>query len=169
MGHRASGCHCKFLRKMRLPLACVGWAHPISLFPPLFSSLSFSSIFCSLFISCLYFRSYFGVFGKFTEDLGTSVSSTLVGGKYQCQQIQCLLCGNISLLIAFLLHPCRLTLWLSGKNLPAMQETQVRSLGREGPLEEGMATHSSILAGKNPMDRGAWLLQSVASQRGGHN
>ena len=41
MGHRASGCHCKFLRKMRLPLACVGWAHPISLFPPLFSSLSF--------------------------------------------------------------------------------------------------------------------------------
>ena len=32
------------------------------------------------------------------------------------------------------------------KNLPAMQETQVRSLGREDPLEEGMATHSSILA-----------------------
>jgi len=66
------------------------------------------------------------------------------------------------LLIAFLLHPCRLTLWLSGKNLPAMQETQVRSLGREGPLEEGMATHTSILAGKNPRDRGAW---SMGSQR----
>ena len=32
------------------------------------------------------------------------------------------------------------------KNLPAMQETQVRSLGWEGPLEVGMATHSSILA-----------------------
>ena len=32
------------------------------------------------------------------------------------------------------------------KNLPAMQETQVRSLGREDPLEKGMATHSSILA-----------------------
>ena len=32
----------------------------------------------------------------------------------------------------------------------------VRSLGREGPLEEGMATRSSILAWKNPMDRGAW-------------
>ena len=32
------------------------------------------------------------------------------------------------------------------KNLPAMQETQVRPLGREGPLEKGMATHSSILA-----------------------
>ena len=32
------------------------------------------------------------------------------------------------------------------KNLPAMQETQVQSLGREDPLEKGMATHSSILA-----------------------
>ena len=32
------------------------------------------------------------------------------------------------------------------KNLPVMQETQVRSLGREDPLEKGMATHSSILA-----------------------
>ena len=32
------------------------------------------------------------------------------------------------------------------KNLPAMQETQVQSLGQEDPLEEGMATHSSILA-----------------------
>ena len=36
------------------------------------------------------------------------------------------------------------------KNLPAMQETQVQSLGREDPLEEGMATHSSILAWEIP-------------------
>ena len=36
------------------------------------------------------------------------------------------------------------------------QEMQVRSLGQEGPLEEGMATHSSILAWSIPMDRGAW-------------
>ena len=46
------------------------------------------------------------------------------------------------------------------KNLPVMQKMQempwVRSLGREDPLEEGMATHSSILALDNPMDRGAW-------------
>ena len=42
------------------------------------------------------------------------------------------------------------------KNLPAMQETWVRSLGQEDPLEEGMATHSSILAWRIPMDRGAW-------------
>ena len=42
------------------------------------------------------------------------------------------------------------------KNLPAMQETCVRSLGWEDPLEEGMATHSSILAWEIPTDRGAW-------------
>ena len=42
------------------------------------------------------------------------------------------------------------------KNLPVMRETWVQSLGWEGPLEEGMATHSSILAWKIPMDRGAW-------------
>ena len=42
------------------------------------------------------------------------------------------------------------------KNLPAMWETWVRPLGWEDPLEEGMATHSSILAWRIPMDRGAW-------------
>ena len=42
------------------------------------------------------------------------------------------------------------------KTLPAVQETWVRSLGWEDPLEEGMATHSSILAWRIPMDRGAW-------------
>ena len=38
-----------------------------------------------------------------------------------------------------------------------MQETQVRSLGQADPLEAGMATHSSVLAWRIPMDRGAWL------------
>ena len=45
------------------------------------------------------------------------------------------------------------------KNLSAMQEmqeTRVRSLGQEDPLEEGIATHSSILAWRIPMDRGNW-------------
>ena len=42
------------------------------------------------------------------------------------------------------------------KNLPAMQETWVRSLGWEDPLEKGKATHSSILAWTIPMDRGFW-------------
>ena len=41
-------------------------------------------------------------------------------------------------------------------NLPAMLETWVRSLGWEDPLEESIATHSSILAWSIPMDRGAW-------------
>ena len=42
------------------------------------------------------------------------------------------------------------------KNLPAVKETQVQSLGWEDPLEKGMATHSSILAWRIPLDRGAW-------------
>ena len=42
------------------------------------------------------------------------------------------------------------------KNLPAVRETWVRSMGWEDPLEEGMVTHSSILAWRIPMDRGAW-------------
>ena len=44
----------------------------------------------------------------------------------------------------------------SVKNLLAMQETWVQFLGREDPLEKEMATHSSILAWRIPMDRGAW-------------
>ena len=42
------------------------------------------------------------------------------------------------------------------KNLPAMCNTWVQSCGWEDPLEEGMATHSSILAWRIAMDRGAW-------------
>ena len=42
------------------------------------------------------------------------------------------------------------------KNPPAMWETWVQSLGWEDPLQEGMATHSRILAWRVPMDRGAW-------------
>ena len=42
------------------------------------------------------------------------------------------------------------------KNLPGMQGTWVQSLGWEGPLEKGMATHSNILAWRIHMDRGAW-------------
>ena len=43
------------------------------------------------------------------------------------------------------------------KSLSSMRETWVLSLGWEDPLEEGMATHSSIPAWRIPMDRGAWL------------
>ena len=53
------------------------------------------------------------------------------------------------------------------KNLPAMRETWVPSLGWEDPLEEGTATHSSILARRIPMDRGAWqtTVNGVAKSR----
>ena len=44
----------------------------------------------------------------------------------------------------------------SVKSLPAVQETQAPSLGKEDPLEKETATHSSILAWRNPMDRRAW-------------
>ena len=55
------------------------------------------------------------------------------------------------------------------KNLPAMQETWVRCLGQEDPLEEGMATHSSILAWRIPWTEEPGGLQSIWSQRVGHN
>ena len=53
------------------------------------------------------------------------------------------------------------------KNLPATWETWVQSLGWEDPLEEGMATHSSSLAWRIPMDRGAWraTVNGVAKSR----
>ena len=47
------------------------------------------------------------------------------------------------------------------KNLPAMQKTQVRSLGREDPLEEGTATHSSVLAWRIPWTEEPGGLQSM--------
>ena len=57
------------------------------------------------------------------------------------------------------------------KNPPAMQENWVRSLGWEGPLEEGLATQSCILACRIPMERGAWLgtVHYMESQRVGHD
>ena len=55
------------------------------------------------------------------------------------------------------------------KNPPAMWETWVQYLGWEDFLEEGKATHSSILAWKIPMDREAWWVQSMESQRVGHD
>ena len=53
------------------------------------------------------------------------------------------------------------------KNLPAVQETQVRSLGREDPLEKDMATNSSILAWRIPWTEEPGGLQSTGSQRVG--
>ena len=55
------------------------------------------------------------------------------------------------------------------KNLPAMLETWVRSLGQEAPLEKGMANHSSILAWRITWIEEAGRLQSMESRRVEHN
>ena len=55
------------------------------------------------------------------------------------------------------------------KNPPAIQETQVQSLGREDPLEKEMATHSSILAWEIPWSEESGGLQSMGSQRIGRD
>ena len=59
--------------------------------------------------------------------------------------------------------------WWTVKNQPAIQETQVQSLGREDPLEKEMATHSSILVWKIPWMEEPGSLQSMSSQRVGHD
>ena len=55
------------------------------------------------------------------------------------------------------------------KNLPAMQETRIRSLGQEDPLEKEMATHSSTLAWKIPWTEEPGRLQPMGSLRVGHD
>ena len=55
------------------------------------------------------------------------------------------------------------------KNLPAMQEIQVQSLGWEDPLGKGMVTHSSILAWRIPWTEEPGVPQSMELQREGHN
>ena len=55
------------------------------------------------------------------------------------------------------------------KNLPTIQETPVQSLGGEDPLEEKMATHSSVLAWRIPWTGEPGRLQSMGSQRVRHD
>ena len=55
------------------------------------------------------------------------------------------------------------------KHLPTMQETRVRSLGQEDPLEKEMATHSSTIAWKISWTEEPGRLQSMGSQRVGHD
>ena len=54
-------------------------------------------------------------------------------------------------------------------NLPAVQETRVRSLVWEDPLEKGVATHCSILAWRSQQSEDPGRLQSIGSQRVGYN
>ena len=69
---------------------------------------------------------------------------------------------SLSLSLSFLVVP-------SVKNPPAMQETRVRSLGREDPLEKETATHSTILAWEIPWTEEHSRLQSVRFQRVRHD
>ena len=55
------------------------------------------------------------------------------------------------------------------KNLPAIQDTQVQSLGQEDPLEKEVTTHSSILAWRIPWTEESGESQSMRSQRAGYN
>ena len=66
-----------------------------------------------------------------------------------------ILFSKVSLLVRHLIGPLPKGAQ-TVKNLPAMQETGVPSLGQEDPLEKGMPTLSSVLAWRIPMDRGAW-------------
>ena len=81
------------------------------------------------------------------------------------------ICICISINICICVCICRVSSLVTQmvKNLPFMQETWVWSLGQEDPLEEGMATHSSIPAWRIPMDGGAWRLSFMGSQRVGHD
>ena len=77
-------------------------------------------------------------------------------------------------MITFLTLKGEATIWASlvaqtAKHLPAMQETQVPSLGGEDPLEKEMATHSNILAWRISWTEGPGRLQSMGLQRAGHN
>ena len=58
---------------------------------------------------------------------------------------------------------------LTAPTPPSMQETQVRSLGRKGPQEKGMAIHPTILAWRIPWTEEPGGLQSMQSQKVGHN
>ena len=78
---------------------------------------------------------------------------------------------NIESFYSFKAVLCNVTFLVAQivKRLPTMQETGVQSLSREAPLEKEMATHSSTLAWKIPWTEEPDRLQSMGSQRVGHN
>ena len=88
-----------------------------------------------------------------------TVSLQAVGYKHKRPRKQHTLMDFSSLLTSWASLVARMV-----RNLPAIQETWVRSLGWEDPLKEGVATHSSIPAWRIPMDRGAWWAIVTKSQ-----
>ena len=98
-----------------------------------------------------------------TESLGGPVKNRLLGPSSKASDSLCLKSGLRICISTASLVPQIV------KNLPALWETLVRSLGWEDPLEEGMATHSSILAWRIPWTEESGGLQPVGSQRVGHH
>ena len=84
---------------------------------------------------------------------------------YDVQLIQYLCSSSTEIFVPF----SKIRLQLVKKNPPAMQETQVHSMGREDPLRKGMAAHSSILPRKIPWTQESGGLWSTKSQRVGHD
>ena len=76
---------------------------------------------------------------------------------------------NLSIYLSIYLSFTYIPVTQMVKNLPTMQEIQVRSLGQEDPLEEGMATRSSVLPWRIPWTEEPGRLQSVGSQRVGYD
>ena len=112
-----------------------------------------------IFVKYLIWRIYFGKMNPIYFDCPSS---------HKNLDIECSLWMKLVILFFSLFPPVGFPVAQTVKNLPAMWETWVWILGWEDPLEEGMATHSSILAWRVPGDSGAWQLQYLRSQRVGH-
>ena len=80
-----------------------------------------------------------------------------------------MLSSSLFILVSVTLWVCLVLVAQSVRNLPAVQETRVQSLGGEDPLEKEMANHSSILAWKISWTEEPGRLQSMGSQRVGHD
>ena len=103
--------------------------------------------------------------------LGLCFSQTFSSSMYSCHLF--LICSASVRSIPFLSFIVPIFAWASlvaqmVKHLPAMWETQVRSLGQEDPLEKEMAIHSSTLAWKIPWTEEPGRLQPMGLQRVGH-
>ena len=83
------------------------------------------------------------------------------------KEIKCACFGHFFCPIS--VRPWASLMFQAVKNLPVMQKTWVQSLGQEDPLEEGMATHPSILPWEIPQTEDPGELQSMGSQRVRHN
>ena len=100
--------------------------------------------------------------GSFLHTLPYFSASTPIHLQHCCQ-----INSPLNHHICFLIGPSLVPLTV--KNLPAMQETWIRSLGQEDPLEKGMATRSSTLAWRIPWTAEPGRLQSMGLQRVGHD